>query len=174
MGSARVPAAPGRFVIFSITGDGGAAVMLTFENNRTLHDDLLLKFGGSVWRCDSYYLALDEGVLGRRRGAPKVRAVLRTLLEKWRAAIAALANGPTAYLPYDFSDQCTAWLACERVDTELLVRHGWATVEGWTIVPSDPSPPETKPAGFKPDGGPWPVSIADFLDGIDRSIDAAR
>src|ERR1051325_11478606 len=113
-------------------------VALTFQDNKTGHDDLLLTFGGSVWRCDSYYLGLDGGVLPERTDAAKVRAVLRALLEKWRAAISGLANGDTAYLPYDFSDQCTAWLACELADGALLVRHGWADVEGWSLSPSDP------------------------------------
>jgi hypothetical protein len=31
---------------------------------------------------------------------------------------------------------------------------------------------DVKPAGFHPDGGPWQVSVGDFLDGIARSIEA--
>jgi hypothetical protein len=148
------------------------AVALTFEDNGTAHDDLLLTFGGSVWRCDSYYLGLDEGVRAGKGHAAKVRAVLRVMLEHWRAAIRDLGSGAVVYLPYDFSDQCTAWLACERAGAELSVRHGWASVEGWSISPSAPPPPAVKPAGFHPDGGPWQVSVGDFLDGIARSIEA--
>jgi len=146
----------------------------TFEDNGTAHDDLLLRLGDSVWRCDSYYLALDDGVLADEEDAPKVRAVLRALLEKWRAAIGQLANGGTAYLPYDFSDQCTAWLACELNGRDLLVRHGWADVEGWTMSPSNPPSLVQMPAGFRVDGGPWSVPLDDFLNGIVRSIETAR
>lgn len=146
----------------------------TFEDNGTTHDDLLLTLGDSVWRCDSYYLALDDGVLADEEDARKVRAVLRALLEKWREAIAELADGVTAYLPYDFSDQCTAWLACERNGRDLLVRHGWANVEGWTMTPSTPSSLVEMPAGFRPDSGPWSVPVDDFLKGIARSIETAR
>ena len=146
---------------------------LTFEDNGTAHDDLLLRIGDAIWRCDSYYLALDQGVLAEQEDAPKVRLVLRALLERWRTAIVGLADGATAYLPHDFSDQCTAWLACEMVGSEVLVRHGWALVEGWSISPSDPPAHLVKPAGFHVDGGPWRISFDDFLGGIVRSIEAA-
>lgn len=147
-------------------------VTLTFEDNGTAHDDLVLRIGDSVWRCDSYYLALDRGLRADDEDASKVQAVLRTLLEKWRTAIEDLKDGSTAYLPYDFSDQCTAWLACELNNGELLIRHGWADVEGWSIMPSDPPPPTAKPAGFHSNAGPWKMSVDDFLKGIARSIEA--
>lgn len=145
----------------------------TFEDNDTAHDDLVLRLGDSVWHCDSYYLALDDGVLPEREDAPKVRAVLRALLEQWRAAIVGLTNGITAYLPYDFSDQYTAWLACELQGSELLVQHGCSDVEGWSIWPSTPPTPTAKPEGFRADGEPCRMPVCDFLNGIVRSIEAA-
>jgi hypothetical protein len=148
-------------------------VRLTFEDNHTCHDDLVLRLGDLVWRCDSYYLAIDRGLLPEQEDARKIRAVLRVLLQSWRLAIESLASGATAYLPYDFSDQCTAWLACEREGRDLLVRHGWADVEGWSISPSEPSAQTAKPKGFQADGGPWRVSVEDFLKGIAQSIEAA-
>ena len=45
---------------------------LTFEDNGTGHDDLLLRIGDAVWRCDSYYLALDQGVLAEHEDARSV------------------------------------------------------------------------------------------------------
>lgn len=148
-------------------------VALIFEDNGSAHDDLVLTVGDSVWRCDSYYLALDPGTLAGQEDAPKVRAVLRALLARWSAAVGGLTKGGTAYLPYDFSDECTAWLACELVDDGLLVRHGWANVAGWSISPSAPPPHLAKPAGFSADAGPWRISIDGFLGGIARSIEAA-
>jgi hypothetical protein len=71
---------------------------LTFEDNGTAHNDLVLRLGDLVWRCDSYFLALDDGVLPGHEDAAKVRAVLRALLQSWRVAITGLANGATAYL----------------------------------------------------------------------------
>lgn len=106
-------------------------VTLTFEDDGSAHDDLVLRIGDSVWRCDSYYLLLDRGMLPDQEDASKVRAVLRVLLEKWRTAIKDLTNGETVYLPYDFSDEYSAWLACELVNGELLIQRGSA--EGWSI-----------------------------------------
>jgi len=57
--------------------------------------------------------------------------------------------------------------------SELLVRHGWADVEGWSISPSAPPAHVAKPAGFHLDGGPWKVSVENFLEGIAQSIEAA-
>lgn len=145
---------------------------LTFEDNGTAHDDLVLRIGERIWRCDSYYLALDQCVLADNEDASKVQTVLRTLLERWRTAIEDLTDGSTAYLPYDFSDECSAWLACELSNGELLIRHGWSDVEGWSIMPSDPPPPTPKPSGFHSDAGPWKMSVDDFLKGIARSIEA--
>ena len=105
---------------------------LEFEDKGTAHDDLVLTLGDVSWRCDSYYLALNQGVLADQEDAPKERAVLRVLLGNWRTAVARLVKGTTAYLPYDFSDQGTAWLACELDDGDLLLQHGWADVEGWS------------------------------------------
>ena len=147
-------------------------VSFTFEDNGTIHNDLVLRIGDSAWRCDSYYFAIEQYAGDDQEDAPKVRKILRALLEKWKSAIEGLANGATAYLPYDFSDQCTAWLACELIDGELLIRHGWGDVEGWAIMPSDPPPPSARPSGFRADAGPWKMSVDDFLKGIARSIEA--
>ena len=148
-------------------------VAFEFENDGSDHDDLVLKVGESVWRCDSYYLALDRRLLPDQEDARKVRTVLRALLENWRAAVVNLDDGATAYLPYDFSDEGTAWLACELHDRELHVRRGWATVAGWSLSPSAPLTP-TSPAGFHPDAGAsWRVTVDDFLRGIAQSIEAA-
>lgn len=146
-------------------------VSFRFEDNGTIHDDLVLRIGDSSWRCDSYYLAIEQYERADD-DAPRVRAVLRALLEKWKTAIEELTNGATAYLPYDFSDQCTAWLACELVDGELVIRHGWSDVEGWSIMPSNPPPPMERPSGFHTNAGPWKMSVDDFLKGIARSIEA--
>jgi hypothetical protein len=149
-------------------------IALTLDRSGSSHDDLVLTLGESVWRCDSYYLALDQRLLPDQQDEPKVRAVLRALLENWRTAILGLTSGGTAYLPYDFSDQGTAWLACELNDGDLEIRHGWARVEGFSLSPSAPLARSGKPAGFHADGGPpWSMSVDHFLEGIAQSIEAA-
>jgi hypothetical protein len=128
-------------------------VSLQFEDNGRFHDDLVLRLGDQHWRCDSYYLLIDRGMLADREDASKVRDVLRRLLEQWHSSVAALHEGETCYLPYDFSDQCTAWLRCEAVGTDLKVQRGWAGVEGWSFFPSEVGELTKNLTGFRPDGG---------------------
>jgi hypothetical protein len=148
---------------------GIVKLQLTFDDNRTAHNDVVLRLGDLAWRCDSYYLALDQGLLAKREDAQKVRAVLRALLGNWRRAIEALENRATAYLPYDFSDQSTGWLACELDGRDLVIQHGVSSVAGWSISPSNPPAWAEKPANFRPDGGPWTMPVEDFLTGLDES-----
>lgn len=149
-------------------------IKLTLDAKPRGHGDMTLTVGDSVWRCDSYYLALDQHVLPHREDAGKVRLVLRTLLENWLAAVSSLASGAAAYLPYDFSDQGTAWLCCELVSGDVFVSHGWASVEGWSISPSEALAHFGTPRGFHPDAGPWRFSRDALIAGIVASIaDAA-
>ncbi|MER6551496.1 hypothetical protein ABZT07_07495 [Streptomyces sp. NPDC005317] len=99
------------------------------------HDDLRLRVGHHQHRCDSYYFALDDsptvpGNLGLR---------LSRLLEQWSSQVASLREvGGTVYMPYDFSDQCTAWLRVTSTDGQTAeVQAGWSLIEGWGIYPSD-------------------------------------
>ncbi|MFE6932165.1 hypothetical protein ACFVDT_09075 [Streptomyces sp. NPDC057699] len=112
-------------------------VALHFDRVRTKgsRNDLRLCIGTYQHGCDSYYFALDDspsvpGGLGHR---------LSRLLEQWSSQVADLrSGGGTAYLPYDFSDQCTAWLRVTSADGEAAeVQAGWSLVEGWGIYPSD-------------------------------------
>jgi hypothetical protein len=109
---------------------------LRYEYNGTAHDDLLLRFAGETWTCDSYYFALDRNLQEDDESAAKVRAVLRSLLEQWLSAIVNLPDSVTAFLPYDFSDQYTAWICCEQKGNDVEVSRGWALLKGWSIFPS--------------------------------------
>src|SRR5215217_1727649 len=100
-------------------------VSLRFEDNGRSHDDLVLRIGDAEWRCDSYYLLLDQGMLPDQEDAEKVRRVLVRLIEQWRDAVGALADGEACFLPYDFSDQYTGWLHCEAAGPDLKVQRGW-------------------------------------------------
>ncbi|WP_299530557.1 hypothetical protein [uncultured Streptomyces sp.] len=112
-------------------------VPLHFERVRTKgsHADLRLRIGCYEHRCDSYYVELDDsptapGGLGLR---------LSRLLKQWSSQIAGLdGGGGTVYLPYDFSDQCTAWLRVASADAETAeVQAGWSSIEAWRFYPSD-------------------------------------
>jgi hypothetical protein len=143
---------------------------LRFEDNQTAHNDLILRYGGGEWVCDSYFLALDRELLPDREGADKVRAVLRRLLEQWLAAVERIPDGGTAYLPYDFSDQGTGWLACHRTGEEVTVSRGWAVVEGWSFFPSAAGDLFDRPRGFHADGPTIRGSVSELSEAVRESL----
>jgi len=143
---------------------------LQFEDNDTGHRDLVLQFAGRQWRCDSYYLAIDWGMLPDQEDADKVRAVLRQLLEQWLAAVEQLPDGGTVYLPYDFSDQCTGWLCCCRSGDEVDVSWGWADVEGYALSPSAAGDLFERPSGFQADGAGVKTSAAELVQAVRAMI----
>lgn len=109
---------------------------LRFERttDRDVHGDLLLRLGVYRHRCDSYYLAIDES---DQAGDTLVDALTR-LLDQWLVQLRGLAHGGVALLPFDFSDQCTAWLRVSTsADARAVVEAGWSNVEGWRIQASD-------------------------------------
>ena len=109
---------------------------LRYEENGTAHDDVFLRFAGHTYACDSYYFALDRMVKPDEGSSAKVKAVVHKLLEQWLIAATNLPDGGEAFLPYDFSDQYTGWLSCQRRGNEIDVSKGYALIEGWRLFPS--------------------------------------
>ncbi|MFJ8621926.1 hypothetical protein ACIRD3_03665 [Kitasatospora sp. NPDC093550] len=113
-----------------------------------VHDDLLLRLGAWWHACDSYYLGLDDSpTMGADIGSGLVR-----LLDQWLEQLDRLpaAEGP-AFLPFDFSDQCTGWLRVSSVSAErVVVEAGWSAVEGWSFYPSDIAETAAGLADFEP------------------------
>lgn len=141
-----------------------------FEDNGSLHKDLILQFGTERFICDSYYLALDSGVLPGREDSEKVRAVFSRLLKQWLAALDTLADGGTAYLPFDFSDECSRWLSCSRSGDEATVSVGWATVEGWALRPSALDDLTRSPQAFQTELSPIRGSVSALTAAIRESL----
>ncbi|MGW2340211.1 hypothetical protein [Streptomyces sp. NPDC001661] len=110
---------------------------LRFERRTTkgAHNDLQLRIASYRHRCDSYYLAIDESPTALRH----LGASLTRLLAQWLEQVDELrVAGGVAYLPYDFSDQCTAWLRVSSADgCAADVQAGWSLVEAWGIEPSN-------------------------------------
>jgi len=112
----------------------GSPLLLAYERTRTGHDDVVLSLGDYVHRCDSYYF----GVEASAGLYPHHLAVMIRMLDQWRECLERLAEGDRCFLPFDFSDQCTAWLRCERLaGGEVRIRAGWSSIEGWSCLPSD-------------------------------------
>jgi hypothetical protein len=143
---------------------------LRYEHNGTAHDDLFLHFEGQSWVCDSYYFAIDWNFLPGDESTEKVRAVLRKLLEQWLSTVMNLSDGGTAFLPYDFSDEYTGWLCCQRNGDEMTVLRGWALVQGHGIFPSAIGKYLTHLPEFKADGPTAKSSKEVLLQAIRDSL----
>jgi hypothetical protein len=125
---------------------GDEVVALTWERPGTGgHKDLWLRLGDWTHCCDSYYFGIEAEDIGP--GAAAVVKVMQALLRQWRERVLQLADGAVVYLPYDFSDQCTAWLRVQRSATQLEVQAGWSLVAGYSFNPSDFS--EVQPHDWK-------------------------
>ncbi|KPI21789.1 hypothetical protein OV450_7605 [Actinobacteria bacterium OV450] len=144
---------------------------LNFErvSTRGDHEDLRLSIAGHRHVCDSYYFAIDTSPEAAGAG---LGAKLGRLLEQWHEQVSALTrSGGTAYLPYDFSDQCTAWLRVASPDGRAaLVQAGWSLVEAWGIEPSNYATTAPRVADFAPiEGAQIECSLADLITRIEAN-----
>lgn len=144
---------------------------LHFEDNGTEHHDLVLRFAGERWDCDSYYLALAGASLPGQKDADKIRVILRMLLEQWLSAVENFSDGSTVYLPYDFSDQYTGWLRCFRSGSTVEMCRGWARVEGWAISPSTIGQHLTQVPGFQPDSPFVRIPLEELVEAVRNTRD---
>lgn len=114
-----------------------ASITLSFEvlRDKSSHDNLRLRLGPYRHTCDSFYLDIDDSPTA----SSDLRTDLARLLEQWRSQVDELKGiGGTAYLPYDFSDECTGWLRVTSTDGHNAeVQAGWSWVNCWTLIPSD-------------------------------------
>lgn len=114
------------------------SLLIQFRDNDTARDDLHVWIEGYSRTTDSYYLALDDGMIVGKESADKVRRVLVHLLQRWIEALTQATPTRPVYLPFDFSDQYTGCFQC-RPDGEFIdIVPGWSSREGWSLLPSDP------------------------------------
>ncbi len=142
---------------------------LTFNDNGTLHGDILLRFAGQEWICDAYYFALDRALLPDAEDDTKIRAVLSCLLAQWLETIQSLKVDQVAYLPYDFSDQYTGWLRCTRTQSGFVVVRGWSGVEGWSFFASAVGTLLLQLPDFRADGPSLEIGTAELVAAIRES-----
>src|SRR5437667_2823768 len=114
------------------------SLLIQFRDNDTAHDDLHVWIEGYSRTTDSYYLALDRGMLAGEESAEKVRRVLVQLLQRWLEALAQTTPARPVYLPFDFSDQYTGCFQCRPDGESIEIVPGWSSREGWSFWPSDP------------------------------------
>jgi len=147
---------------------------LRYEENGIAHNDLVLHFAGQTRVCDTYYFTFDRNLRSEDGSPDKVRAILRKLLEQWLTAATNLPDGGTTFLPYDFSDQYTGWLRCQRNGDEMAVSLGWdENVQGWSLFPSAIGEYLSQLPSFKVEGSAIKSSKDDLLLAIRDSLSQA-
>lgn len=146
---------------------------LTFHDNKTGHQDIVLRFAGEEWICDSYYFAIDNELLPETEDDRKIRAVLVRLHEQWLEAVQELKADEVAYLPFDFSDQGSGWLRCTATSTGYSVVQGWSSVEGWSFSPSAVGGLLHKLEDFRASGPALEVAASDLQAAIRGSAACA-
>lgn len=104
--------------------------------------------GEETRRGDLYYLGIDPRT--RDHECSNELGLLR-LVEGWITAIIDHDSADVFYLPFDFTDESTQWLACQKHDDKITIVCGWALVEGWSISPSDFQKAASELIGFQPD-----------------------
>jgi hypothetical protein len=97
---------------------------------------------------ECYYLGLHQG---GSHGDYQPLAGTARLLRSWLSLVCGLRDGDPLFLPFDFSDEYTRWLALQRTADEVTVVTGWAAIEGWAISPADFSEFAHGLPGFMPD-----------------------
>ncbi|MFC6015197.1 hypothetical protein ACFP2T_03185 [Plantactinospora solaniradicis] len=147
------------------------AIGLVRTTDREVHGDLLLRLGTYRHTCDSYYLAIDDSPAA---GAT-IEEDLARLLDQWVQQLRQLTPAGVVFLPFDFSDQCTAWLRVECPDVDrAVVQAGWSSLEGYSIMPSTFTEAAT-PEDFAPiTNATIACRLSDLITTLEHSRDAVR
>jgi hypothetical protein len=103
----------------------------------TVNDEqqVVVQIDGETRQGDVWYLSLQLGA-DPTQEVP-VATEVRRLLSVWMECIAQLTPGQVTWLPFDFSDESTRWLACHYDGCDTHLRFGWSSVEGWAVAPFD-------------------------------------
>ena len=107
-----------------------------------------VRIGDEIRSGDLYYLGIDP----RNKDHNCATDVgLARLIDGWIDTICGSPERTVFYLPFDFSDEYTRWLACEKNRNTMTVVFGWAPVEGWAFSPSEFQEYSQKLDGFQAD-----------------------
>ena len=111
-------------------------------------DHLIVQIGDEVRTGNLYYLGIDRA--GNENEYNPVLGVQR-LIDGWIQTIMESTDNRMFYLPFDFSDEFTRWVACQRNGPNIDCVFGWVAFEGWSISPSDFREHAFNLKGFQPD-----------------------
>lgn len=131
-------------------------------------EQLLVTIGEERRVGHLYYLGLDPE---SRHEECSVASGLRRLIETWIEVVLEAKPGALFYLPFDFSDEFTRWVACQKSQYTIDCVFGWAPVEGWAFSPADFRQYAAELQDFQPDEPvhPQTVYLPRFLSGLRQS-----
>lgn len=92
---------------------------------------IVIRVGNEFQTGETHYLAMEASDANRRAA---LWQALQTLLQDWISLLNRSCNGDIVYLPFDFSDEATSWLACHCDHTEFTLVFGRMDIEGWEIA----------------------------------------
>lgn len=140
----------------------------TIDISITNGEQFRVQIGDEVRSGDLYYLGIDPRNTDHECSSD---IGLMRLIDGWIETIVSNEDNRTFYLPFDFSDEFTRWVACEKSNSEITVVCGWAEVEGWSFSPSEFSEHSRDLKGFRPDEpvNPQTFYTPRFLSDLRRS-----
>lgn len=152
------------------------SIRLWYEPDFGGRQDLFCRYVDELLVADSYYLGLAA-----EESRSDTADVLILLLESWREAVVAAAEGDRILLPYDFSDQYVRCFEARRQRRERFeVRLCWLpSWDGSRVEPVDLTPLQSEPGEIRYDerprtGGPRVFSLFGLIAGIEWSLARAR
>jgi len=107
-----------------------------------------VRIGQETRNGDLYYLGIDPR--NKDHNCSTDIGLMR-LIDGWIETLITNEGKRIFYLPFDFSDEFTRWLACEKNGNKITVVFGWAEVEGWSFSPSEFSEHSRDLKKFQPD-----------------------
>lgn len=139
------------------------------EVSLTDSEQFAVRVGEELRSGELYYLGIDPAAADHDC-APEEG--LKKLIAGWIAELIDVDEGRILYLPFDFSDEYTRWLACEKHGSDVTCVFGMAEVEGWSFSPSDFSGLARSLQGFHADApvNPQTFYLPRFLSELRRSF----
>lgn len=106
----------------------------TIQLSVTSEEQFQVQVGDEIRTGELYYLGIDPQQDDHDCSAQEG---LCRLIDAWLAAIESTQPRRIFYLPFDFSDEYTRWLGCEKTESTITVVCGSAEVEGWSFSPTN-------------------------------------
>jgi hypothetical protein len=123
-----------------------AVVGLSIEPKWGSPWSLELKLGTSRFECNLELDHPDYAISGGFLDSVHTLGIWLDQLEEL-----SVGRGPVVLLPFDFADQCTAWLRVAQLSVGLVeVQAGWSHVGQYSLEPDDLRAPEKRIHDFEP------------------------